>query len=65
MRELLADISGLPVDKDLVFYCHSGGRSAAATTLVSEKVEKHIRSGRGHHGLGRPDRAGLSQGPDF
>lgn len=44
LRELLADISGLPVDKDLVFYCHSGGRSAAAATLVSEEgvFEKNI-----------------------
>ncbi|MDY6988627.1 MAG: rhodanese-like domain-containing protein [Thermodesulfobacteriota bacterium] len=37
VRELVTDLSKLPSDKDLVFYCHSGGRSAAAATLVAEE----------------------------
>ncbi|MDY6950539.1 MAG: rhodanese-like domain-containing protein [Thermodesulfobacteriota bacterium] len=37
VRELVADLSKLPSDKDLVFYCHSGGRSAAAATLAEEE----------------------------
>lgn len=37
IKELAADFSGLPSDKDLVFYCHSGGRSQAAATLVTEE----------------------------
>ena len=37
IRELASDLSGLPTDKDLVFYCHSGGRSAAAVTLAEEE----------------------------
>jgi len=36
VRELVTDLSKLPSDKDLVFYCHSGGRSAAAATLAAE-----------------------------
>jgi len=41
VRELVADLSRLPSDKDLVFYCHSGGRSAAAATLVAEEEVSH------------------------
>ncbi len=37
VRELVADLSGLPPDKDLIFYCHSGGRSAVAATLALEE----------------------------
>lgn len=39
IKELVANLSDLPSGKDLVFYCHSGGRSEAAATLaVEEKV---------------------------
>jgi rhodanese-related sulfurtransferase/rubrerythrin len=39
IKELAADLSKLPSDKDLIFYCHSGGRSGAAATLaVQENV---------------------------
>ena len=37
IRELVSNLSELPSDKDLVFYCHSGGRSAAAATLAMEE----------------------------
>ena len=37
IKELAADLSKLPSDKDLIFYCHSGGRSAAAATLAEEE----------------------------
>jgi len=37
IKELAADLSSLPPDKDLIFYCHSGGRSAAAATLAAEE----------------------------
>lgn len=39
IKELVANLSDLPYGKDLIFYCHSGGRSEAAATLaVEEKV---------------------------
>jgi rhodanese-related sulfurtransferase/rubrerythrin len=37
IRELIADLSRLPPDKDLIFYCRSGGRSGAATTIAMEE----------------------------
>ena len=37
VRELVTDLSKLPSGKDLIFYCHSGGRSAAAATLAMEE----------------------------
>lgn len=37
IRELVADFSNLPSGKDVIFYCHSGGRSEAAATLVTEE----------------------------
>lgn len=37
IRNLVANLSDLPSGKDLVFYCHSGGRSAAAATLAVEE----------------------------
>jgi rhodanese-related sulfurtransferase/rubrerythrin len=37
IMELVADLSRLPSDKDLTFYCHSGGRSGAAVTLAMEE----------------------------
>lgn len=37
IRELVSDLSKLPPDKDLIFYCHSGGRSAAAATIAVEE----------------------------
>jgi len=37
IRELVADLSKLPLAKDLIFYCHSGGRSGAATTIAMEE----------------------------
>jgi rhodanese-related sulfurtransferase/rubrerythrin len=36
VKDLVANLSILPPDKDLIFYCHSGGRSAAAATLAVE-----------------------------
>jgi rhodanese-related sulfurtransferase len=39
IRKLVANLSELPSSKDLIFYCHSGGRSEAAATLaVEEKI---------------------------
>ena len=37
IRELAANLASLPSGKDLIFYCHSGGRSAAAATLAVEE----------------------------
>jgi rubrerythrin len=37
IMDLVANLSDLPPDKDLIFYCHSGGRSAAAATLAAEE----------------------------
>jgi rhodanese-related sulfurtransferase/rubrerythrin len=37
IKELAADLSKLPSDRDLIFYCHSGGRSSAAATLAAEE----------------------------
>ncbi|MDY6839312.1 MAG: rhodanese-like domain-containing protein [Thermodesulfobacteriota bacterium] len=41
VRELVTDLSALPPDKDLIFYCHSGGRSAAAATFAEEEEVTH------------------------
>jgi len=41
VRDLVTDLSQLPPDKDLIFYCHSGGRSAAAATLAEEEEVSH------------------------
>lgn len=38
LHELISDLSGLPRNKDMVFYCHSGGRSAAAAAMASEEM---------------------------
>jgi rhodanese-related sulfurtransferase/rubrerythrin len=37
LKELVANLSDLPSGKDLIFYCHSGGRSEAAATLAEEE----------------------------
>lgn len=37
IRELVANLNDLPSGKDLIFYCHSGGRSEAAATIVAEE----------------------------
>jgi sulfur-carrier protein adenylyltransferase/sulfurtransferase len=37
IKELVANLSDLPSGKDLIFYCHSGGRSEAAATIVAEE----------------------------
>jgi len=44
LNELLSDFSGLPVNSDVIFYCHSGGRSIAAASMFSEEglTEKTI-----------------------
>jgi len=44
LNELLSDFSGLPANRDVVFYCHSGGRSLAAASMFSEEdiTEKTI-----------------------
>ena len=38
LNDLVSDFSGLPQNKDVIFYCHSGGRSAAAAAMVSEEM---------------------------
>jgi rhodanese-related sulfurtransferase len=44
LNELVSDFSGLPQDRDLIFYCRSGGRSQAAASMSSEEMvtEKRI-----------------------
>jgi len=44
LNELLSDFSGLPAHRDVIFYCHSGGRSLAAASMFSEEgiAEKTI-----------------------
>jgi len=44
LNEILSDFSGLPVNRDVIFYCHSGGRSLAAASMFSEEgiTEKTI-----------------------
>jgi rhodanese-related sulfurtransferase/rubrerythrin len=44
LNELLSDFSGLPANSDVIFYCHSGGRSIAAASMFSEEglTEKTI-----------------------
>jgi len=44
LNELVSDLSGLPANRDLVFYCHSGGRSLAAASIFFEEgiTEKTI-----------------------
>ena len=37
LNELLSDFSGLPANRDVIFYCHSGGRSLAAASMFSEE----------------------------
>jgi rhodanese-related sulfurtransferase/rubrerythrin len=44
LNELLSDFSGLPANRDVIFYCHSGGRSLAAASMFFEEgiTEKTI-----------------------
>ncbi len=44
LNELVSDLSGLPANRDLIFYCHSGGRSLAAASIFFEEgiTEKTI-----------------------
>lgn len=44
LNELVSDLSGLPSNRDVIFYCHSGGRSLAAASMFSEEgiTEKTI-----------------------
>ncbi|MBW1728695.1 MAG: sulfurtransferase [Deltaproteobacteria bacterium] len=44
LNKLLSDFSGLPADRDVIFYCHSGGRSVATASMFSEEgiTEKTI-----------------------
>jgi sulfur-carrier protein adenylyltransferase/sulfurtransferase len=44
LNELVSDLSGLPANRNLVFYCHSGGRSLAAASIFFEEgiTEKTI-----------------------
>ncbi|MBI5063055.1 MAG: sulfurtransferase [Desulfatitalea sp.] len=37
LPELVKSMDRLPADKELVFYCHSGGRSMAAAAMVAEE----------------------------
>ncbi|MBW1841062.1 MAG: sulfurtransferase [Deltaproteobacteria bacterium] len=37
LSKLIFRFSDLPRDKEMVFYCHSGGRSMAAASMVSEE----------------------------
>lgn len=38
LNDLVSDFSGLPQNKDVIFYCHSGGRSVAAASMISEEM---------------------------
>lgn len=38
LNELVSDFSGLPPDRDLIFYCHMGGRSVAAASMAAEEM---------------------------
>jgi sulfur-carrier protein adenylyltransferase/sulfurtransferase len=44
LNELVSDFSGLPANRDVIFYCHAGGRSLAAASMFSEEgiTEKTI-----------------------
>lgn len=37
LPQLMMDMAELPTDKELIFYCRSGGRSAAAAVMVAEE----------------------------
>ncbi len=37
LPELVHSMDNLPTDKDLIFYCHSGGRSMAAAAMVEQE----------------------------
>lgn len=37
LNKLISDFSGLPANRDVIFYCHSGGRSLAAASMFSEE----------------------------
>ncbi len=39
LPELVRSMKRLPADKELIFYCHSGGRSMAAAAMVAEEGE--------------------------
>ncbi len=50
LNELVSDLSGLPANRDLVFYCHSGGRSLAAASIffeegITEKTTYNLEGG--------------------
>jgi len=50
LPEIEARLYGLPEDQDLIFYCHSGGRSAYAASLaiegeVTQKTVAHLAGG--------------------
>jgi rhodanese-related sulfurtransferase/rubrerythrin len=38
LPQLVQNMSALPAQIDLIFYCHSGGRSAAAAAMVAEEA---------------------------
>lgn len=38
LNDLVSNFSVLPQNKDVIFYCHSGGRSVAAASMVSEEM---------------------------
>jgi len=44
LPNLMNALDRLPVDKDIIFYCHVGGRSAAAATMLAEEktIKKRI-----------------------
>ena len=41
LPRLIQDMAALPRDKELIFYCHSGGRSIAAATMVADEEVVH------------------------
>jgi rhodanese-related sulfurtransferase/rubrerythrin len=49
LPQLVKTVNSLPADVDLIFYCHSGGRSAAAAALAFEELggERQIYNLRG------------------
>jgi rhodanese-related sulfurtransferase/rubrerythrin len=43
LPELMQDLENLPKDKELIFYCRSGARSATAAVMVAEETDGNIK----------------------
>jgi rhodanese-related sulfurtransferase/rubrerythrin len=44
LPSLVRDMSPLPGQVDLIFYCHSGGRSAAAAAMAAEEADDNAKA---------------------